>query len=54
LRLFTKYVIKQAPTKYVFDSPKTRLFIHAKDKLAKYMVCVTIFFKVRDHYFFRN
>jgi len=39
---------------YVFHSPKTRLFIFGKDKLAKYMVCVTTFFKVRDHYFFRN
>jgi len=44
LRLFTKYVIKQAPTKYVFDSRKIRLFIPRKDKLAKYMVCVTAFF----------
>ena len=39
---------------YVFDSPKTRLFIHGKDKLAKYMVYVTTFFKVRDHYIFKN
>ncbi len=39
---------------YVFDSTKTRLFIPGKDKLTKYMVCVTIFFKVCDHYFFRN
>jgi hypothetical protein len=39
---------------YVLDSPKTRLFIPGKDKLAKYMVCVTTCFKVRDHYFFRN
>jgi len=39
---------------YVFDSPKTRLFIPEKDKLAKYMVCVTTVFKVRDHNFFRN
>jgi len=36
----------------VFDSPKTGLFIPGKDKLAKYMVCVTTFFKVHDHYFF--
>ena len=28
----------------VFDLPKTRLFIPGKDKLAKYMVCVTTFF----------
>ena len=37
---------------YVFDLPKTRLFIPGKDKLAKYMVCVTTFFNMRDHYFF--
>jgi hypothetical protein len=29
---------------YVFDLPKTRLFIPGKDKLAKYMVCVTTIF----------
>ena len=28
---------------YVFDSPKAGLFIPGKDKLAKYMVWVTIF-----------
>jgi hypothetical protein len=39
---------------YVFDSPKTRLLIPGKDKLAKYMVCVTIFFNVCDHYFFQK
>jgi hypothetical protein len=39
---------------YVFDLPKTRLFIPGKDKLAKYMVCVTTFFNMCDHYFFRN
>jgi hypothetical protein len=39
---------------YMFDSPKTGLFIPGKDKLAKYMVCVTIFLHVRDHYFVIN
>jgi len=39
---------------YVFDSPKTRLFIDGKDKLANYMVCVTTLFKVCGHYLFRN
>jgi hypothetical protein len=39
---------------YGLDFPKTRLFILGKDKLAKYMVCVTTFFKACDHYFFRN
>jgi len=28
--------------------------IYGLDKLAKYMVYVTTFFKVRDHYFFKN
>jgi hypothetical protein len=39
---------------YVFDLPKTGLFIPGKDKLAKYMVCVTIFLQVCDYYFFIN
>jgi len=39
---------------YVFDLPKAGFFIPEKDKLAKYMVCVTIFLQVRDHYFFIN
>ena len=28
--------------------------IYGLDKLAKYMVYVTTFFKVRDHFFFKN
>ena len=39
---------------YVFDSPKEELFIPRKDKLAKYMGCMTTILQMRDHYFFIN
>jgi len=37
---------------YVFDSPKTILFTPGKDKLAKYIVCMTTILQMHDHYFF--
>jgi len=38
----------------VFDLPETGLFIPVKVQLAKYMVCMTTFFQLCDHYFSRN
>jgi len=39
---------------YVFDSRKTWLFTPGKDKLAKYMGCMTTILQMCDHYFFIN
>jgi len=49
-----RLLVQSSSSIYVFDSPKTILFTPAKDKLAKYIVCMTTKLQMRDHYFFLN